>query len=105
VYGGGQGATAAPPAGAAPSGPADQRGGRGYPATYHPGSPLESSGSLTGHILAQGRTDGPTPKRSTAKVLIVMALVLVLLVAIGLLGATVARDTINDLLGGILGSG
>jgi hypothetical protein len=34
-----------------------------------------------------------------------MVLVLVFLVAIGLLGATVARDTITGLLDGILGKG
>ncbi len=72
------------------------------PAQYQSDRPLERSGSVTGHILAQGRRDGPTPKTRTAKVLIVMVLVLAFLIAIGLLGATLASDTINDLLGGLL---
>jgi hypothetical protein len=66
------------------------------------GNPLENSGSLTGHILSQGRADGPAPKSNTAKVLLVGAVLLAVLVAIGLIAATVAGDAVTDLFGGII---
>jgi hypothetical protein len=61
------------------------------------GSPLESSGSLTGHILAQGYADRPTPKSRTAKVLVIGLVLLGVLVVAGLLAATVASDAVKDL--------
>jgi hypothetical protein len=76
-----------------------------YPSFHQQGSPLEQSGSLTGHILAQGHQDARPPKSRTARVIVVLILVLVLLSAFGLLVATVARDAINDVLKGLLGGG
>jgi hypothetical protein len=76
---------------------------------YYPGqqapafpapNPLESSGSLTGHILGHGRADTPPPKSRTAKVIIILAVVLVIMVGLGFLAATFFGDMINDLLGG-----
>jgi hypothetical protein len=66
------------------------------------GGQLENSGSLTGHILAQGRADGPAPRSNTAKVLLIGAVLLVVLVLIGLLAATVAGDAVTDMFSGIL---
>jgi hypothetical protein len=74
------------------------------PVTTSPSAgPVETSGSLTGHILAQGAADRPTPKSRTAKVVLIMLVVLAILVALGLLGATVARDTISALLNRLIG--
>jgi hypothetical protein len=68
------------------------------------GSPLENSGSLTGHILSQGRVDGPAPAANTAKVFLVMALVLGILVAVGALVVLATGDTFTNLFDGILKS-
>jgi hypothetical protein len=68
------------------------------------GSPLESSGSLTGHILSQGRSDGPAPAANTAKVFLIMALVLGILVAVGALVVLATGDTFSDLFDSILKS-
>jgi hypothetical protein len=76
--------------------------GPGFATVHLPaGNPLENSGSLTGHILAQGWTDTPSAQRSsTARVVIVLAASLGLLVAISVLVVLMA----NDALGGFLGS-
>jgi hypothetical protein len=66
-------------------------------------NPVESSGSLTGHILGQGRADTPTPRSRTAKVVIILVVVLVVMVLLGLLAATLFNDMISDLLDGALG--
>jgi hypothetical protein len=79
--------------GAAPSAPPS--------AYFQPPDHLENSGSLTGHILAQGAADRPTPKSRTAKVILIMVLVFVVLVGVGLLAGTVARDAISNLLGNL----
>ncbi|BCB86316.1 hypothetical protein [Phytohabitans suffuscus] len=68
------------------------------------GSPLENSGSLTGHILSQGRSDGPAQSANTAKVFLVMALVLGILVAVGALVVLVTGDTFSDLFDSFLKS-
>lgn len=68
------------------------------------GSPLENSGSLTGHILSQGRSDGPSSSANTAKVFLVMALVLGILVAVGALVVLATGDTFSDLFDGFLNS-
>jgi len=68
------------------------------------GGPLENSGSLTGHILSQGRSDEPTPKANTAKVFLVMALVLGILVAVGALVVLVTGDTFSSLFDSFLNS-
>lgn len=70
-----------------------------YPAP----NPVETSGSLTGHILSQGRADTPAPNNRTAKVVIILVVVLVVMVGLGLLAATLFGDMINDLLGGLGG--
>ncbi|BCB80988.1 hypothetical protein GCM10022251_61000 [Phytohabitans flavus] len=67
-------------------------------------SPLENSGSLTGHILSQGRSDGPTSAGNTAKVFLVMALVLGILVAVGALVVLVSGDTFSSLFDSFLKS-
>nr|QLJ98906.1 hypothetical protein HZU44_01450 [Micromonospora carbonacea] len=68
------------------------------------GNQLDNSGSLTGHILAQGWTDAPAARSSTAKVVIVMAASLGLLVAIGVLVVLLAGDAMDGLVGGLLNS-
>lgn len=66
-------------------------------------NPLENSGSLTGHILAQGWTETPTEERSsTTKVVIVLAASLGLLVAISVLVVLLSTDTVGGLVGGVL---
>jgi hypothetical protein len=78
--------------------------GAGQTTTAFPaGSPLENSGSLTGHILASGRADGPTPKSNTAKVLLIGLVMLAVLVLAGLLAATLAGDVVSDVFGGLIG--
>jgi hypothetical protein len=67
-------------------------------------SPLESSGSLTGHILSRGHADTPTPKSRTARVIIIMVVVLAVVVGLGFLAATVFNDFLSDLLGGLTDS-
>lgn len=74
-------------------------------ARYAAANPVEQTGSLTGHILAHGNSDAPEAKSRTTKVLVVMFLVLLLMVAIGLIAATVASDTITNIFEGILGDG
>ncbi|MFI1195887.1 hypothetical protein ACH4T9_21910 [Micromonospora sp. NPDC020750] len=66
------------------------------------GAALDNSGSLTGHILAQGWTDAPTPRSSTTKVVAVLAVSLGLLVAISVLVVLVAGDAMDGLVGGFL---
>ncbi|WP_305073312.1 hypothetical protein [Micromonospora okii] len=66
------------------------------------GNPLDNSGSLTGHILAQGWADSPTHRSSTTKVVIVLAASLGLLVAISVLVVLLAGDTVDGLVGGLI---
>lgn len=63
---------------------------------------MENSGSLTGHILAQGHQDMPTPKSSTAKVVVIMVIVLAVLVIAGVAAATFAGDTVTSIFDGII---
>jgi hypothetical protein len=65
---------------------------------------MEVSGSLTGHILAQGENDGPTPKSRTARVVIVMLVVMGLLVLTGVLLATFASDTVSGIFDNLINS-
>jgi hypothetical protein len=58
---------------------------------------------LTGHILSQGRADGPTPKSSMAKVLLIGFALLGLLVVGGLVAATLAGDAMTDFFSGLIG--
>jgi tRNA G37 N-methylase TrmD len=77
--------------------------GAGAAATYRPAG-LETSGSLTGLILAQGRADGPTPTSRTAKVVVTMLVVLGILVVGGLVAAMLFSDAITQTLDQILGN-
>ncbi|MCM0679094.1 hypothetical protein NCC78_31145, partial [Micromonospora phytophila] len=79
------------------------RDGPGFATVSLPANPVESSGSLTGHILAQGWTETPTEERSsTARVVIVLAASLGLLVAISVLVVLLAGDAMDGLVGGVL---
>ena len=63
--------------------------------------PLETSGSLTGHILSQGNPDQDGPRPTTTKVMIWMLVVLGILVISGLTLAIVAGDSLTSLLGSL----
>jgi hypothetical protein len=63
------------------------------------GDPVENSGSLTGHILAQGWADTPTPKDSTAKMVVALLVGLGILVAVGLIVVFVAGNSLSKLFG------
>jgi hypothetical protein len=71
------------------------------PPSFPQPNPLETSGSLTGHILSGGRADTPTPKSRTARVIVIMVVVLAVVVGLGFLAATVFNDFLSDLLGGL----
>ncbi|MEV6305065.1 hypothetical protein AB0M02_37025 [Actinoplanes sp. NPDC051861] len=61
--------------------------------------PLENSGSLTGHILAQGWHDAPVEqRRSNLKVVVAMLAVLALLVTVSLIFVFTAGDTFTDMI-------
>jgi hypothetical protein len=75
----------------------------GYNPNSSANSSLENSGSLTGHILAQGLADTAPQRGRTTKVIMIMSVVLGVAVVIGLLAATVASKTISGLLGGMVG--
>jgi hypothetical protein len=65
-------------------------------------NPLENSGSLTGHILAQGWDQGrDTRRRSNVKVGIAMLLVLVALAGVSLLFLATAGTAFSDWIHGI----
>jgi len=65
---------------------------------------MEISGSLTGHILAQGQKDGPTPKSRTAKVIVIMLVVMSVLVLVGVIAATFASDTVSEIFDNLINS-
>lgn len=79
----------------------------GYPAidmTMPVSDPVENSGSLTGHILAQGWYDAPVDqRRSNLKVVIAMLAVLGLLVAVSLVFVFTAGDAFTDFVGTLTG--
>ncbi|MEU1363851.1 hypothetical protein ABZ356_28875 [Micromonospora zamorensis] len=113
------GPTAGPPVGSG-QGTAGARGGRhsggtdlagtvygsgegpGFTTIAMPANAVENSGSLTGHILAQGWADTPSEQRSNAKVMIVLAAALGLLVAISVMIVLLAGDALDGLVGGAL---
>jgi hypothetical protein len=65
-------------------------------------NPLENSGSLTGHILAQGWDQGrDTRRRSNAKVGVAMMLVLFVLIGVSLLFLATAGSAFSDWIHGI----
>ncbi|WP_405092037.1 hypothetical protein OG767_02920 [Micromonospora sp. NBC_01392] len=66
-------------------------------------SPSENTGSLTGHILAQGwAEDTPATRASNTKVIIVLAVALTALIAISLLVVFLANDALSGLTGTVL---
>ncbi|MBY8871949.1 hypothetical protein K7640_08855 [Micromonospora sp. PLK6-60] len=78
--------------------------GPGFATVSFPaGNPVENSGSLTGHILAQGWAEEPTTTRSrTVRVVVVLAAALALLVAISVLVIVLANDALDGLFGNLL---
>jgi hypothetical protein len=65
---------------------------------------LESSGSLTGHILAQGQKDTPPPKSRTAKVVLIILLIMAVLVGAGVAAAALAGDTVSTMFDNLVNS-
>lgn len=64
--------------------------------------PVESSGSLTGHILAQGWTEEPVTEQSnTRRVIIVLSVALGILIAISLLAVLIAGDLVDGFFKGL----
>ncbi|QOC94989.1 hypothetical protein D0Q02_18655 [Micromonospora craniellae] len=62
----------------------------------------ENSGSLTGHILAQGWTETPAERSgNTLRVVIVLAVALGLLVAFSALVVLLANDALSGLTGAL----
>ncbi|PZV96230.1 hypothetical protein SAMN05443287_106282 [Micromonospora phaseoli] len=67
-----------------------------------PAGEQETSGSLTGHILAQGWTETSAERsRGTIRVVIVMAVAMVLLVAMSVLVVLLANDAFSDATGAL----
>jgi hypothetical protein len=65
-------------------------------------NPVENSGSLTGHILAQGWRDGPeAQRRSNVKVIVAMLIVLLLLVGVSLVFLFTVGDAFSNMIGGV----
>jgi hypothetical protein len=65
-------------------------------------NPVENSGSLTGHILAQGWREGPDhERRSNVKVVVAMLVVLLTLVGVSLLFLFTVGDAFSDMIGGV----
>lgn len=109
-----------PPAGSARREAAGARGGRhdgrtdlagtvygngegaGFTTVAIPANAVENSGSLTGHILAQGWSDTPAERSSNARVMIVLAAALGLLVAISVMVVLLAGDALDGLVGSVL---
>jgi hypothetical protein len=79
----------------------------GYPAidmTMPVSQPLENSGSLTGHILAQGWHDTTeTRKNGNAKVVVIMLLVILGLIGLSVLFLVTVGDAVSDLFRGVFG--
>jgi hypothetical protein len=63
---------------------------------------LESSGSLTGHILAQGRADRGAPKNGVVKVATVLVVILAVLAAVGAAVVFGIGDAFNKLFEGFV---
>ncbi|TDC33722.1 hypothetical protein E1211_18790 [Micromonospora sp. 15K316] len=65
---------------------------------------MENSGSLTGHILAQGWVETPAERSRNTRVVVVLATALGLLVLISVLVVLVAGDAVDGLIGNVLNS-
>ncbi|WP_189080208.1 hypothetical protein [Mangrovihabitans endophyticus] len=118
-YGGSAASASAPPSASGQSGPAwaDQESQNRPHGTVYGGAdeyspidmtmpvstnPVENSGSLTGHILAQGWDRGvDNNRRSNVKVAVAMAIVLFVLVGVSLLFLLTAGDAFTDMLHGV----
>jgi hypothetical protein len=76
-------------------------GSAARPASQPPlGSPLEHSGSLTGHLLSRG-SDAPPSKSRNTRVIVIMTVVVAVLVIAGLIIAVFARNALLDILKGV----
>jgi hypothetical protein len=74
--------------------------GPGFATVSLPQSSVENSGSLTGHILAQGwAEDAPSTRSSNTRVLIVLGAALGVLIAISLVVVFLANDALSGLTG------
>ncbi|WP_406074272.1 hypothetical protein [Micromonospora sp. NBC_01638] len=76
--------------------------GPGFTTIAMPANAVENSGSLTGHILAQGWADTPAERSGNTRVMIVLAAALGLLVAISVLVVVLAGDALDGLVGSVL---
>ncbi|WP_329017749.1 hypothetical protein OG271_13300 [Micromonospora rifamycinica] len=76
--------------------------GPGHATVAFPANPVENSGSLTGHILAQGWSDTTPARPRTTRVVVVLAASLGLLVAISVLVVLLADDVMDGLVGNML---
>jgi hypothetical protein len=86
--------------GAAPVRPAPARP---VPPYQSGGSPLESSGSLTGHILSQGSDEDEGKGRSgSGKVILILSLIMVVIAALAAVAFanTHLFDVIKDVISG-----
>ena len=61
---------------------------------------MDSSGSLTGHILSSGAPDVLPPKSRTARVIVILAVALGVVVVISFVLAIFFRDTLTQLING-----
>ncbi|WP_345301032.1 hypothetical protein [Dactylosporangium matsuzakiense] len=73
------------------------------------GSPLENSGSLTGHILSQGAVesddDDEAPRRNgPRRVMIIISVMVVVLLVGGYFAVTLAHSFIDSVFGNIPGA-
>nr|WP_225854309.1 hypothetical protein [Micromonospora sp. ALFpr18c] len=78
--------------------------GPGFATIALPANAVETSGSLTGHILAQGWADTPADRPRTTRVLLVLAAALGLLVAVSVLVVLLANNALDGLMGDMLNS-
>ncbi|MEU8084631.1 hypothetical protein AB0B57_13535 [Micromonospora sp. NPDC049101] len=76
--------------------------GPGFTTIAMPANAVENSGSLTGHILAQGWADTPAERSRNTRVMIVLAAALGLLVAISVMVVLLAGDALDGLVGSVL---
>ncbi|MEV7986560.1 hypothetical protein [Micromonospora sp. NPDC085948] len=76
--------------------------GPGFATIAIPANAVENSGSLTGHILAQGWADTPAERSRNTRVMIVLAAALGLLVAISVMVVLLAGDALDGLVGNVL---
>jgi len=74
-------------------------GGAPVGAYQQPSGQMETSGSLTGHILSQGRVDeAPAPRSHTARVIVILIVALGTIVVLGAVAGIFFRDALTELL-------